>query len=235
MLISHTHKFIFFHVAKAAGISIREALKDHTEEPEHFKIHRPAKHLNGQLNPLYTMWETMLLHAKASDAQKILPAEQFQQFYKFAFVRNPWDWQVSMYHFLLKETTNPRYELVKSFPHFDAYLDWVIHTKNPFPKGATKLQKTVLADEHGKLLVDFVGRYENLSQDFQSICQHIGLDIPALPHLNQSNRTDYRHYYTPKTRQLVAEHFAEDIELFGYQFDGTYSPLSCHDALLMHG
>ncbi|ALG66850.1 sulfotransferase family 2 domain-containing protein [Beggiatoa leptomitoformis] len=224
MLISNTHQFIFFHVAKVAGISIREALKAYVQEPDIFKIKRPTKILNGQVNPLYTMWETMLLHARACDAKKALPV-QFKQFYKFAFVRNPWDWQVSMYHFLLKETTNPRYELVKSFPNFETYLEWVIQTKKPFPKGATKLQKEVLTDEKGNLLVDYIGRYETLTHDFQQICQALQLTNTVLPHLNQSNRIDYKTYYTPYTRQLVADHFAEDIALFGYQFDGICSPI----------
>jgi len=54
MVISYTHQFIFFHVAKVAGISIREALKEYTQEPEKFKIKRPPRRINGRANPLYT-------------------------------------------------------------------------------------------------------------------------------------------------------------------------------------
>lgn len=220
MLISHSHRFIFFHVAKTAGLSVRNALQPYAEEPTKFKIKRPPKVKAGEPNPFYTVWEALLVHAKVRDAQQELPAAIFDRYYKFAFVRNPWDWQVSMYHFILNEPTHIKHDLVKSFGSFEQYLEWVVATPSPFAKGATKLQKDVLTDDVGRLLVDFVGRYETLTQDFTQICTV--LKIPAqLPHINQTKHRDYRSYYNERTRQLVAEHFAADIALFGYQFEGS--------------
>lgn len=221
MLISPQHQFIFFHVTKAAGTSVKKALEPYAHEPEKFKIARPPREVDGQPNSFYEMWESMLWHAKARDAQKEFP-EEFDRFYKFAFVRNPWDWQVSYYHFILKETTHIRHEMVKAMVGgFEEYLEWVIATRNPFPKGATKLQAEIITDKHDQLLVDYVGRYETLAQDFQLICQRLGLGA-TLPHLNQSQHRDYRRYYTDRTRQLVAEHFQQDIQLFGYTFEGYH-------------
>lgn len=217
MLISHSHRFIFFHVAKTAGLSVRDALQPYAEEPTKFKIKRPPRLKAGQPNPFYTVWEALLIHAKASDAQKELPPEVFDSYYKFAFVRNPWAWQVSMYHFILHEPTHVKHGLVKSFGSFERYLDWVIETPNPYAKGATKLQKDVITDADGKLLVDFVGRYETLAQDFAQVCEKLKI-VAQLPHVNKSVHYDYRAYYNARTRQLVAEHFAADIELFGYSF-----------------
>jgi hypothetical protein len=222
MLISYTHQFIFFHVAKVAGLSIRQALEPYIELPEKFKIKRPPQTVNGQPNPLYVMWESSLTHAKAQDTQKELGAA-YDKFFKFAFVRNPWDWQVSMYHFLLKETANPRYELVKACGNFENYLEWVIATKNPYPKGATKLQSALITNSQGQLMVDFIGRFETLSEDFASICDILHL-AASLPHINQSSHRDYRSYYTDYTRQLIADHFATDIAMFGYTFDGYITP-----------
>lgn len=219
MLISYEHQFIFFHVTKAAGTSIRDALKDYAKEPEKFKIARPQEKLGDSINPLYEMWKSSLWHAKAKDAKKELPVEIYNNFYKFAFVRNPWDWQVSYYHFILKEETHIRHQLVKSMKGFEEYLEWVIKTKNPFPKGATKLQKEIITDANGKLIVDFIGRYENLEQDFQRICQTLNIKA-SLPYLNGSVHRDYRLYYTESTKKLVEEYFQEDIKLFGYTFDG---------------
>ncbi|MBF0240767.1 MAG: sulfotransferase family 2 domain-containing protein, partial [SAR324 cluster bacterium] len=177
MLISYTHKFIFFHVAKVAGLSIKDALKDYAQEPEKFKVRRPAKIINGKPNPFYEMWDSFMTHVKAGDAQKELPAEIFNQFYKFAFVRNPWDWQVSMYHFIMKETNHINHELVKSMSGFGDYLKWIVSTpKNPYAKGATTLQNDMLIDQDGKIIVDFVGRYESLTQDFQKICQRLQIN-----------------------------------------------------------
>jgi hypothetical protein len=219
MLISYSHKFIFFHIAKAAGSSIKEALKSYAQEPEKFKINRPPRMLGDKINPFYEIWESSLWQAKARDVKKELPAEVYNSFYKFAFVRNPWDWQVSYYHFILKEKTHIRYELVKSMDSFEKYLEWVINTKNPFPKGTNKLQREHITDSEGKLIIDFIGRYETLETDFNDVCQLLNLQT-SLPHLNTSKHRNYQEYYNAKTIKLVEEHFQEDIALFGYTFDG---------------
>lgn len=218
MLISHTHKFIFFHVAKTGGMSIRQVLQPYSQEPDTFKLKRPAQAVNGQPNPLYEMWESLLWHAKAKDAQKYLPTAIFEQYYKFAFVRNPWDWQVSMYHFILKEADHVKREFVENMTDFEEYLEWVIATKTPYPKGATKLQQDMLVDKSNQLLVDYVGRYETLADDFNQVCRRLQLEA-TLPHINKSQHRDYRSYYNDRTRQLVADYFQADIALFGYRFD----------------
>lgn len=217
MLISYSHKFIFFHVPKAAGSSIKEALKEYATEPEKFKITRPAKMLGDQPNPLYEIWKSSLWHAKARDAKKELPEDIYNNFYKFAFVRNPWDWQLSYYHFVLKEPTHIRHKTVKSMSGFEEYLDWVINTKNPFPKGANKSQKEIITDHDGKIIVDFVGRYETLAKDFQFITELLKLNA-FLPHLNSSGNIDYKLFYNEKNKKIVAEYFKEDIDFFGYTF-----------------
>jgi hypothetical protein len=219
MLVSYSHRFIFFHVAKVAGLSIREALKDYAEEPERFRgARRPPRLVEGRPNGLYAMWESMLLHAKAREARRGLPREVFGPFHKFAFVRNPWDWQVSMYRFILKEPEHIHHGKVREMASFEAYLEWVARTGKPFARGATKLQSEMLVDEDGRLLVDFVGRYERLDEDFVLVCRRLGLDA-TLPRLNRSRPDgEYRAYYTPCARRLVEEHFRKDIELFGYDF-----------------
>lgn len=197
---------------------MRSALLPYAEEPARFKIKRPPALKAGRPNLFYAVWEALLLHAAASDAQKELPHAIFSSYYKFAFVRNPWDWQVSMYHFILNEPTHLRHNLVVSLGSFERYLDWVLATPSPYPKGATKHQYETLADDAGRLLVDYVGRYETLAQDFAQVCQQVGLTV-ELPHLNSSRHSNYRAYYNERSRQMVAEHFATDIHLFGYTFD----------------
>ena len=219
MLISHSHNFIFFHVAKTGGLSVRDALLPFATEPEHFKIVRPAREIQGQPNPVYEMWQTLLLHARADDARRALPPETFQQYFKFAFVRNPWDWHVSMYHFILREPDHTRYALVRALGSFDAFIHWVVNTSNPYPKGATKFQLDALCDKNRQLLVDAVGRYESLEEDFQRFCRQLGLQL-TLPHLNRSAHTAYQAYYTPETRDLLGRCFNEDIQTFGYSFGG---------------
>ena len=219
MLISHSHRFIFIHVGKTGGMSMREVLKPYAEEPERFKMRRPPRFNGDRPNPLYTAWETLLLHAKAKDVRKELPAEVFDSYYKFAFVRNPWDLQVSMYHFILRETTASRHAQVKALGSFDAFVEWVAATPDPYPKGITKLQSEMIADDLGKPLMNFLGRYETLAEDYARIGETLNIEA-RLPHLNQSAHRDYRTYYDGRTRKLIGEHFQSDIEMFGYTFDG---------------
>jgi hypothetical protein len=218
MLISHTHRFIFIHVGKTGGMSMREALLPYCAEPEKFKIRRPPRMSGDRPNPMYTVWETLLLHAKARDVQKEIPAATFHTYYKFGFVRNPWDLQVSLYHFILREPEAARHDQVKACGSFEAFVEWAAATPDPYPRGITKLQGDMLTNSRGQLLVDFVGRYETLDQDFALVAKTIGI-AAALPRLNRSDHRDYRTYYNGYTRQIVAETFRADIELFGYTFD----------------
>ena len=218
MLISHSRRFIFIHVGKTGGMSMREVLKPFADEPDRFKIRRPAPLVDGRPNPLYTVWETLLLHAKAGDVAAAFPAE-FQSYFKFAFVRNPWDLMVSLYHFILREPTAAKHDQVKAAGSFERFVEWAIATPDPFPKGITKLQSDMLVDAQGRLTVDFLGHYETIEEDFATVCRRVGIEA-SLPHLNRSLHAAYLRYYDNRTRDLVADHFRRDIELFGYAFEG---------------
>ena len=124
-------------------------------------------------------------------------------------MRNPWDWQVSLYHYARQTRKHFQYNLIKNFT-FDEYIEWrVLHDLH--------LQKSFLTDENGKVLVDFIGKLENIETDFSTVCQKLGIEM-RLPHRNKSKHDSYRKYYTDKTNQLVTEAFAEDIAMFDYEF-----------------
>jgi hypothetical protein len=150
-------------------------------------------------------------HATAKELKAALPAKVFDNFYKFTFVRNPWDWQVSIYHFVIQNELHPQREFFKTFGSFENYLDWYIN------KGV-QLQKDFALDDAGNLIVDFIGHYETIQDDFEAVCKQINIQ-PALPHKNRSEHKNFREHYTAQTRAMVAEAFREDIEFFGYQFE----------------
>ena len=79
-------------------------------------------------------------------------------------------------------------------------------------------QADFVTDHKGGLIVDFVGRYETIDQDFQHVCAHLTIDV-NLPHENKGPDTDYRVYYNTRTKRLVSERFSRDIEIFGYKFE----------------
>jgi hypothetical protein len=72
--------------------------------------------------------------------------------------------------------------------------------------------------EDGKIVVDLVGRFENLDRDWTRICEALGVDHVSLSRENPGTRGDYRSFYDETSKRLIAERFHRSIELFGYEF-----------------
>ena len=216
MLISFKQNFIFVHVYKTAGTSVRRTLCKFCYEPHRTLYNRILnKYCGVRIIPNKDLsivnFLTNNFHARTIDVRNFLSPEVYNKFFTFAFVRNPWDWQVSLYHYMRQTSFHPQYNLGKSFNDFDEYLSWRIENE-------VRLQSDFLLDENNKFLVDFVGRVETIDNDFQYICNKLGIDA-KLPHANKSKRGNYKDYYNDKTIDLVADSYKKDIELFGYSFD----------------
>lgn len=216
MLVSHDHKFVFVHVQKTAGISIETVLKQHFPHAVHWHgRHGHAKNGIGDVGP--EVWES---------------------YYSFAVVRNPWDRLASWYTMIEDAQADlPFWKRSSKAPFksdlwnqvranstdFDSFLDNC--TEPVFDLGCWKSfaynQLDLLTDEAGKVVVDDIGRFETLAADINKVFSRLGIPGVALPEKNVSSARG-RHYslrYTPRTRALVAERFARDIETFGYRFE----------------
>lgn len=218
MLLSPRYRFLFVHIAKTGGTSVRAALERvRWRDPWYwlmFPCHR-LSHLTG-----HRLGTKFPRHAHAIAAMEMLPREFYDSLFKFAFVRNPWDLQVSSFHHIRRE--RPHY--LQGHEDFAGFLRWKLDAARPYQfhlDTSIERQSDYLVDLHGNLIVDFVGRYERLQDDFASICGRIGIAVPTLPHRRQATDRgkDYRSYYDDVTAALVAEHFRADIERFGYRFD----------------
>ena len=91
---------------------------------------------------------------------------------------------------------------------------------NPFPHSHFRNQCDFILDQNSNLLLDFVGKLENAQQDFDTICDKIGISRTKLLHENKTNHKHYTKYYDDETREIVAKKYAKDIEYFGYTFGG---------------
>ena len=216
MLICHRHHFLFVHIAKTAGTSVRSTLNRLRWRDPYFIPQFICSRISGLTG--HRIACKIPRHAKVIAAYEMLPREVFDGLFKFAFVRNPWDLQVSSYHHLKRE----RPHLVGD-RDFETFLRYKLDPARPYQyhlDTSIALQSDYLVDLHGKVLVDFIGRFETLGDDFITICQRIGVKPPALEHKRQAkDRGGYQKYYTAETAALVAQHFAADIAMFGYTFD----------------
>lgn len=206
MLLSKKRKFIFIHIYKNAGSSITRALLPHTSS----RIRNETRHLLKRLNLERFGPQPYPDHIRAAELLKRMgPA--FHDYFSFAIIRNPWDWQVSLYTYMLKHTGHSQHQFIKSLPDFDAYIDWRCRAE-------VRYQKDFLFSTDGEQLVDFIGRFENLENDFQTICERIGVRA-VLPRINVSRSKSYREYYNPKTIEMVRDTFGADIQRFNYEFE----------------
>jgi len=215
MLFSRQPPFLFVHIDKAAGSSIGLALQPVESRPKPRRWRRRLMWL-GPLNRLglYRALE-FPAHAYAIEAKRCLPPAVYDSLFKFAFVRNPWDRLVSRYAYLLHNEKHPRHKFVQRMKGFDDYVAWEMRRGKFF-------QHTYVTGPDGNLIVDFIGHFERLNEDFQKVCSRIGVKA-ELPRANASSHRDYRTYYSAATRELVGNYFQRDIELFGYDFDGLKS------------
>jgi chondroitin 4-sulfotransferase 11 len=192
-MINHKHKFIFIHIPKTGGTSIEKVFK---------------KDVGGAFERERTI---KYKHQNAKGMQKLFPIE-WGEYFKFALVRNPFDLLVSRY-FWSRDV-----QQLESFKEksFSEYIIAVNYHKLP-EWTIPKCQYNYLS-VNGEVAMDFIGRFENLQEDFNTIWDKIGIPRQEIPHVNKSKHKHYTEYYNEETKQIVAEKYAKDIEYFGYKF-----------------
>jgi hypothetical protein len=220
MVVSYSHRFAFIHVPKTGGSSVSIALARYAEPAMDYGPNRWLDRIGIHVNHFAPYRSKRFrLHTPAETLRQQLPPEVFGRLFKFAFVRNPWDLLVSSYHFVRSTPRHHRSRQTRRLESFEHYVEYELQRD--------KLsQARMLTDRDGRLLVDDVGHFETLPYDFARICRRLGIRA-RLPHVNRTaggGRSDYRDFYTPWLRDRVAEHFAAEIGLFGYTFEGAVAP-----------
>jgi len=209
MLISDSHLFIFVQMRKVASSSIRKVLKPLAIAP-------PAGNLahwwsRARLQPNYQK-NVFRTHDDILSAKWRMPAEKFDCYFKFAFVRNPWERMVSEYEYILATPKHGRHKLVAQLDSFTDFVRMQIPRRDAY-------QVKMLSDKKGNLLTDFVGKLENLDEDWRSICSRLKITYQPLRRKNVTQHKPYQDYFDEESCQLVAQHWHREIEIFAYRFD----------------
>ncbi|OAV43687.1 hypothetical protein A3850_003870 [Lewinella sp. 4G2] len=177
----------------------------------------------GFTHPHHNAYQTgALQHLFATNVRKAVGVDTYRDFYTFSMVRNPWDRTVSQYLYLFKRPDLQQFLGCDDQVSFREYLQLIQRT----PHVHWQAQHLFLNDERGKLMVDYIARFEDYQSSVETIMEsiHYPKDRPRrtdleIPHLNRSKRKPYYYYYAPETAQLVANIYAQDITQFGYTFE----------------
>ncbi len=192
-------KSIFVHIPKAAGISVGYSLYGRK---------------TGD-------------HRTILDYQLCCPKKTFESFFKFSFVRNPWDRLFSAYSYMKKGGRNNQdlewsKKYLSQYNSFEEFVtDW-INEDNINLGLHFKPQYKFICSQGNNLEVDFICYFENIEDDYKYIRNklNIGQDL-VFENKTTSKKKDYRDYYTDETKEIVRSVYQKDIELFGYNFDGS--------------
>jgi hypothetical protein len=207
MPVSHKLRTIFVHVPKCAGSSITAALRELDPDLAFVGLAPP-----DVLAATNRRW---LHHLPASYLREVLPPDVWASYFKFGFVRNPYDRVVSgffyyggcspeLIHAGTRGPSGPVHEEIRN-----KFESWVSQGVN------MRAQVPLLCDGQGSIILDFVGRHENLDRDMQFVGETLGHRC-AVPHLNSTQHRPWGEYYTEKARSEVRDQFLMDFQKLGY-------------------
>ena len=199
-MICHKHKCIFIHIPRTAGTSIESSI-------------RPGWNFKNLGTDLFKQKHTLASTAKH------LYKEYWNDYFKFSFVRNPWGRMLSMsqyknfYGCIIKDGKLDISKYMQEHSGVEIDPRSKSNTENIKPiKNAVYLN--ILNEE-----LDFIGRFENLQEDFSKVCSIINCENKLLhKEINETKHKHYTEYYDDETRQIVAKKYAKDIEYFNYKF-----------------
>jgi len=263
MPISHNHKCLFIHIPKTGGISWRNMLgikEDSILNETNKMVVHGCTGLSRDHPRVFEKMHFLMIHLMQL---KLVDKETFNNYFKFAFVRNPWDKLVSSYYhhwhkyfnnfdLFINKLIEPLEYINKNFvfdinnffyedystiiynirynkdlrqayePQFEDMIstdrdyDYFVYFSPSFiPQCLYVCDSSSLCT--GDLLVDFIGRFENYENDVTFILNHLGINT-EIKKMNSSKHSLYREIYNNKTRDIVAQLYANDIEMFGYEY-----------------
>jgi len=211
LVISKKNKLIFFHIPKNAGSSVSSMLlKDEKYYYSWVILSKILRKFRNTDNFFFDNFQRKIFlftsHETVKTIQDKISNEIFENFFKFAIVRNPFSRFVSRYNYM--KLTNTLRE--KNFSDF--------LTKHIEKSLMADQQFKFLLNKNGEIGVDKIIKFENINEEIKELGKILSLDISKFKKLNVSTHGDYRDYYNSNTKKIVEDFCKEDLEYFNYSF-----------------
>lgn len=207
MIVSQAKKFIFFAVPKTGTHAVRELLSSH-KGPDDWE----QQILFGeQLSPIPDIAKIQHGHISAQQIAPYLDKDAWENYFKFAIVRNPFDRFISICFFLNRN--NPKF--------IETPLLWMksaIAVPRFRERVLVKPQFLQLTDTQGIIAMDYVGRYETLQDSMDEICTRLQIESTLLKKRNASEHKQYREYYDDELKAAVETFYQQDLQRFNYSY-----------------
>lgn len=176
-------------------------------------------------------------HSRAQEVQQAIGKELWEDYFTFTFVRHPYDRAISLYTWVkgMVESDGLRrffpFKMMRkkpfwNFPGTQAFMesksfsDFIRNTKLLELAPGFKPQADWVVDQNGKAMVDFIGKVENIGEDFQRVARQIKCEAIELGRHNRSGaRKNNQPSIQTADREYLYDHFRKDFDMFGYDFD----------------
>jgi hypothetical protein len=207
MIVSHLHRYIFVAMPKTGTHSVRQALREHLGPDD---IEQVGLFVNKRF-PFDEVAQIRHGHLSVRQVRPSLGDAVCDGYFKFTFVRNPFDRFVSYCAFITRQ--NGAFERDPQ-----GTMRKILFDVRPMDHVHFQPQYTLLTNDADALEMDFIGRVERMQDDYDAVCAKIGIPGRALDKVNRSKRGDYRQYYDQALIDGVAALYSRDLELFDYRF-----------------
>ena len=226
MQISHRSKFIFFSFPKTGSESVRQLLEPFSD------IHGIPYWERNEDTPFYS-------HISPAEVKLLFEKNgwDYDDYYKFTFVRNPWARMVSLYNMIY--FTKPATSLIGKLRSklrnttTPGFKQWLLSTKTdgegaggpPDQRwqvyGSYSIEKYIMGKENVSL-VDQVIKLEEIDDALPLLLNKLGLpnaESLHIPRINTRKRQNYADYYDEESREIIAKRYHYDIEQFNYAYE----------------
>lgn len=220
MIISHRLKYVFIHIPKTGGTSIRKALLNNSK----FCVDEISCSDHHLIDPHETQVVTnMFNHVTVDDLKKYFKEKNWDwsSYYKFAFVRNPYDLNVSNFFYYHQKLKHQADVSLKLKEYIEKQTDFKTYIKSLERWNAGAQARFVCKSSN--VGVNFLGKFESIEEDYKHIVSSIlpksiiEDDDYKLEHTNSTIRTEYEKYYTPELLKVVNRVCSEDFKLGNYK------------------